>query len=107
MADRSEASDESERLDITKGQRAMAHAWLYPDAKHGGARKKGSTSETKLDGFSAARVSQARKVLAFSRELAEAVAAFQRARSALRSRGRSAASSNNIQTNIAYSSCRS
>jgi hypothetical protein len=59
----------SERRDITKGQRAMGHALLYPKAEHGGSRKKGSSSETKL-GFSKVRLSEARAVLGYSPELA-------------------------------------
>jgi ParB-like chromosome segregation protein Spo0J len=62
-----------ERRDITKGQRAMAHALLYPEAKHGGTRKKGSSLENKLENVSAARLSQARQVLRHSPELALAV----------------------------------
>jgi hypothetical protein len=47
----------------------MRLALLYPEPKHGGARKKGSSSETKLE-ISKARLSQARAVLAYSHELA-------------------------------------
>ena len=61
--------DRSERRDISKGQRAVGHALLYPTAQQGGSRKKGSSQETLL-GFSNMRLSQARAVLAFSRELA-------------------------------------
>jgi hypothetical protein len=59
---------------VNKGQKAMRLALLYPEPEKGGARKRGSVSETKtaLDkgGISAARLSQARAVLAYSRELA-------------------------------------
>jgi hypothetical protein len=55
--------DRSERRDISKGQRAMGHALLFPEAQRGGSRKK--SSETKL-GFSKVRLSQARTVLAYS-----------------------------------------
>jgi ParB-like chromosome segregation protein Spo0J len=60
-----------ERRDITKGQRAMAHALLYPDAEKAGRGKKGKASQT--DGFSATRVREARAVLRYSRDLALAV----------------------------------
>jgi hypothetical protein len=50
----------------------MATAMIYPEPEHGGSRKKGSSSETKLE-FSKARLSQARTVLRASRPLAEAV----------------------------------
>jgi hypothetical protein len=59
----------SERRDISKGQRAMGHALLYPEGRQGGSRKRGASSETEL-GFSKVRLSQARTVLAYSRELA-------------------------------------
>ena len=62
----------SERRDISKGQRAMGYALLFPDAKQGGSRKKGASSETEL-GFSKVRLSEARAVLAYSRDLALAV----------------------------------
>jgi hypothetical protein len=60
----------SERAERSKGQRAMGHALLWPEAEKGGARKKGSSSETKLEGVSKARLSQARAILAHSPELA-------------------------------------
>jgi hypothetical protein len=43
----------------------MGHALLFPEAQHGGSRKKGTSSETEL-GFSKVRLSQARTVLAYS-----------------------------------------
>lgn len=55
-----------------EAREAMRLALLYPQADHGGARRKGSSSEIKLE-ISKARLSQARSVLAFSRELALAV----------------------------------
>jgi ParB-like nuclease domain len=61
----------SERRDITKGQRAMGHALLYPDPERGGRGKKGKVTETV--GFSSQRLSYARTVLAYSRDLALAV----------------------------------
>jgi hypothetical protein len=66
-------ADKSEHRNLTKGQQAMRLAFLYPEAKHGGLRKKGSSSETKLENVSKARLSQARAVLGYSRELALAV----------------------------------
>lgn len=57
------------RRNLSKGQKAMALAMIRPEAGHGGARQKGSSSETKLE-ISKARISQARTVLHFSRELA-------------------------------------
>jgi ParB/Sulfiredoxin domain len=61
--------DRSERRDISKGQRAMGHALLYPEPEKGGRGKKSANSKETL-GFSAMRLSQARAVLAYSRELA-------------------------------------
>jgi hypothetical protein len=48
--------------DLSKGQRAMGHALLFPEAEHGGSRKKGASKETLL-GFSNMPLSQARAVL--------------------------------------------
>src|SRR3984893_13099904 len=59
----------SERRDLTKGQRAMGHALLSPDPEKGGRGKKSANSKDTL-GFSIMRLSQARTVLAYSRELA-------------------------------------
>ena len=50
-----------ERRNISKGEQAMAVAWLYREPEKGGRGKKTNSSETK--GFSAARLSQARQVL--------------------------------------------
>lgn len=60
------------RRHLSAGQRAMATAMVYPEAKHGGARTRGSSSETLLE-FSKMRLSQARKVLRFNRDLAQKV----------------------------------
>ena len=65
------ASKNLKRRNLTKGQQAMAYAMLYPEPEKGGRGKKRNSSET--EGFSAARLSQARSVLAFSRELADSV----------------------------------
>ena len=60
------------RRNLTKGQKAMALALIYPEPEHGGSRKKGSSKVSEL-GFSKQRLSQARSVLAYSRDLAMAV----------------------------------
>jgi ParB-like chromosome segregation protein Spo0J len=78
----------SERRDITKGQRAMGHALLYPEPERGKKRVE------KLNNFSRDRLSQARQILSHSRPLAlavrdgtekfdEALAAVKEARKAL------------------------
>lgn len=61
------------RRNLTKGQKAMGWAMIYPEAEHGGARTKGASSETKLEGLSKTRLSQARAVRRHSMALAEAV----------------------------------
>jgi hypothetical protein len=61
------------RRHLTKGACAMLTAMMYPQALHGGARKKGSSLETKHENFSAARLSQARTVLRYLPETAKAV----------------------------------
>jgi len=60
----------SERRYISRAQRAMGHALLYPEPEKGGRGKKNVLA---TQGFSSARLSQARTVLAFSRDLALAV----------------------------------
>jgi hypothetical protein len=62
------------RRHLSAGQRAMAVAMVKPEAKRGGARTRGSSSETLLE-FSKVRLSQARKVLQFNPEMAKAVLA--------------------------------
>jgi hypothetical protein len=49
----------------------MAHALIYPEATNKGGRGKKNSSVS--EGFSATRVSVARKVLSYSRDLALAV----------------------------------
>jgi hypothetical protein len=68
-------ADRNERRDITAGQKAMAYAFIYPNAKHGGARTKGASSKLELEKsrVAEARLSQARTVLDYSRELADEV----------------------------------
>lgn len=61
----------SERRDLSKGEKAMGYALLYPEPKRG-MHSELSTSTGKL-GFDKSRLSQARAVLRHSRELAEAV----------------------------------
>jgi len=62
----------SERRDLSKGERAMGLAFLYPEPEKGGRGKKAQNDKETL-GFSRMRLSQARAVLRHSRELAEAV----------------------------------
>lgn len=64
-------ADKCEHRNISKGQKAMLLALLYPEPEKGGRGNKGKASETA--GFSATRLKQARTVLAFSPELALAV----------------------------------
>ncbi|NKK85537.1 hypothetical protein GFL80_14965 [Rhizobium leguminosarum bv. viciae] len=64
-----------ERRHMSKGQRAMAVAMMYPEAVKGGKRTKGAVLETKTEAFSPALLSQARAVLAHSKPLADAVLA--------------------------------
>lgn len=60
------------RRHMTKGQRAMAVAKIYPDGAN--VRRKGSGNlETKSLGFSSAGLSQARMVISFAPELADTV----------------------------------
>jgi ParB-like nuclease domain len=60
----------SERRDLTKGQRAMRMALLYPEPSKGGRGKKSATNSKETLGFTPMRLSQARAVLAFSHEIA-------------------------------------
>ena len=57
---------------MTTGQRAMAIAMLSPEPEKGGRGKKGAISG-KFSGVAHQRLSDARAVLAYSPELAEAV----------------------------------
>ena len=50
------------RRHLNSGQRAMAVAMMYPEARHGGSRQAGSSSATELD-ISKDRLSMARTVL--------------------------------------------
>jgi hypothetical protein len=60
------------RRHMTKGQRAMATAFIYPEAMSKGGRGK---TTVKITGVSDAYVKHARAVLTHSRTLAEAVLA--------------------------------
>ena len=64
-----------QRRNINKSQRAMAVAMAYPEARHGGARTKGASSATELEGVSKATLSQARLVLKYNRDAAPLVLA--------------------------------
>ena len=60
---------------LNKGQIAVVVAKAYPEAEHGGARKKGSSLETKLafPMVSAFALSQARTIVRYAPELADRV----------------------------------
>src|SRR4029079_18764487 len=60
------ASQNVNRRHLTKGQRAMALAMIYPKAEKGGRGKQTNVLETKE--FSAARLSQARTVFRYGPE---------------------------------------
>jgi len=60
------------RRHMTKGQRAMAVAMIYPEPEKGGRGKKGANLKLNL-GFSTMLLSQARTVLANGRAIAESV----------------------------------
>ena len=61
------------RRNLTKGQKAMALALIYPEPEKGGRGNKGKSAE--IADFSQRRLREARSVLAFSRELALTVIA--------------------------------
>lgn len=60
-----------DRRNLTKGQRAMALAMLYPDGGIGGRGKRGNPAENA--GFSERRLQHARLILRHSPPLAKAV----------------------------------
>lgn len=70
-------ADRNERRNISKGQKAMAYALLFPKpiapAESGARGGKGDKGVHPVDAFSKQLLSQARSILAFSRELAENV----------------------------------
>jgi len=61
----------NDRRNITKGQKAMAIALLYPEPEKGGRGHKKKVPET--GGFSRQRLGDARRVLTFSLDIAHAV----------------------------------
>ena len=68
-------ADKSEHRNITKGQKAMRIAWLWPEAEKGGKGKRSRILDSLVGSRKGwtDRISQARAVLRHSRELAEAV----------------------------------
>jgi hypothetical protein len=68
------------RRNLTKGQQAMALAFIYPEPGKGGRGKVGAAKEAKkLGGFTDERLRQARLILRHSRALAEDVLALRKA----------------------------
>jgi hypothetical protein len=55
---------------MTKGQRAMATAILFPDARKGG---RGHKNVSKTEGFKSGYISEARTVLKYTPEVAKSV----------------------------------
>jgi hypothetical protein len=68
-------SDEAklERRSLSKGQKAMAVAMIYPDADKRGRGQKGVAKTEFSSDFSVKRLAQARSVLRYSRPLADEV----------------------------------
>jgi hypothetical protein len=62
------ASANLERRELSKAQKAMAMAFMYPEPGKGGRGIKGKATES--DGFSQIRLKEARSILAYSEELA-------------------------------------
>jgi hypothetical protein len=60
---------------MTKGQRAMAVAMIYPEPKRGRGNKDAALKGAETAGFSERRVQEARMVLKWAPELADAVLA--------------------------------
>ncbi len=58
------------RRHMTKGQRAMAVATIYPDSDKGGRGKKTSGNLAEISGFSQRSLQVARTVIKFAPELA-------------------------------------
>jgi hypothetical protein len=63
----------SERRDLSKGERAMALALLYPEPERGRGKKDAARKGAETASFSYRRIQEARQVLAHSPELARAV----------------------------------
>jgi hypothetical protein len=57
---------------VSKGQQAIALAILYPEPEKGGRGKKSANTKESL-GFTTQRLSEARSILEYSRELALAI----------------------------------
>jgi ParB-like chromosome segregation protein Spo0J len=67
-------SENIERRHLTKGQRAIALAMIYPEPEKGGRGKKSDALNSAVSaGFSSRRLNAARSVLRHSRDLAESV----------------------------------
>jgi hypothetical protein len=62
-----------ERRNISKGEQAMAVAWLYPETSPGKRTKGSATTLSETNKVSTTRLSQARTVYHYSRELAAKV----------------------------------
>lgn len=63
------------RREMTKGQKAMVVAIIYPEAKRGRGNKDDAAKAAETAGFSATRLLQARTILAYAPALAPLVAA--------------------------------
>jgi hypothetical protein len=63
----------NERRDLSKGERAMAVAMLYPEPERGRGKKDAARKDAETSSFTYRRVQQARQVLHHSSELALAV----------------------------------
>lgn len=62
------------RRDLTKGQKAMALAMIYPDPdERGRGKKSAAIKSAEASGFTSRRLNQAREVLRYSRPMAEGV----------------------------------
>ena len=61
------------RRNISKGQQAIALAMLYPEPEKAGRKKKDANNDKETLQFSRMRLSQARQILAHSRDMAIAI----------------------------------
>ena len=62
------------RRNLTKGQKAMALAMIYPDPdERGRGKKSAAIKSAEASGFTSRRLNQAREVLRYSRPMAEGV----------------------------------
>lgn len=62
-----------ERRNISKGEQAMAVAWLYPEAKRGRGKTDPAKKDAETSSFSYRRIQQARAIYRYSEELAAKV----------------------------------